>query len=399
LTADAGDKDSLLEAGLNLDPKKHNCLGVITTTNCDKTNLKIAITTKLIRPDLTVLARCESEVIAANMASFSTDYIIDPYVIFAERLGLAIQSSVKYLVQDWLIAVPGTKLRQEMPLPNGHWIICGLGRFGSKVARQMQQAGVAITVIDVREHLLAEYPSSVHGRGTEAETLSAAGIADAVGIIAGTGDDIDNLSIIMTARDINPNLFFVARQEKSDNNALFEAANINLIARRSHIVARRILALVTTPLLRPFLEYMLHQKDSWAERLAHQLEAILKGFAPNLWLVDISGIDAAGIQVCNTLNIKVTISDLSYTSQKQNEQPLVSTCLVLERGGQRIFLPEGEYEIKEGDRLLFAGRGRARREMFWTLSDPNRLLSYAAGIDLPRGAIWRWWYKKRQQKP
>ncbi|MCF6226646.1 MAG: NAD-binding protein [Xanthomonadales bacterium] len=398
LVADAGDKDSLIQAGLNPEHKKYNCLGVITTTNDDHTNLKIAITTKLLCPKLTVLARCESQVVAANMASFNTDYIIDPYQIFAERLGLAIQSSVKYLVQDWLIAVPGTQLRKEKPLPNGHWIICGLGRFGSKVAQQMQQAGVGITVIDVREHLLKNYPSSVHGRGTQAETLRAAGVADAVGIIAGTGDDVDNLSIIMTARDIKPDLFFVARQEKSDNSILFETAEIDLIARRSHIVARRILALVTTPLLRPFLEYMIHQKDNWAERLAHKLEPILKGRAPNLWLIDINGIDAAGVQVCNKLNIKVKITNLSHNSRFHNEQSLSSICLVLERGGQRIFLPEDEHEIKEGDRLLFAGRSRARRDMFWTLSDPNRLLSNAAGVDLPRGAIWRWWYKKRQHK-
>ncbi|MCF6262284.1 MAG: NAD-binding protein [Xanthomonadales bacterium] len=395
LSADAGDKDSLLQAGL----KNHNCLGVITTTNDDHTNLKIAITSKLLRPKLTVLARCESEVIAANMVSFNTDYVIDPYVIFAERLGLATRSSVKYLVQDWLIAVPGAKLRKEMPLPNGRWIICGLGRFGSKVAQQMQQAGIGITVIDVREHLLKDYPSAVHGRGTQAETLKSAGIADAVGIIAGTGDDVDNLSIIMTARAINPDLFFIARQEKSDNSALFEKAKIKLIARRSHIVARRILALVTTPLLRPFLEFMLHQKDSWAERLAHQLEPVLKGYAPNLWLLDINGINSAGVQVCSKFDIKVKIANLSHNSRVHNEQNLSSICLVLERGGQRIFLPEDEHEIKEGDRLLFAGRSRARREMFWTLSDPNRLLSHAAGVDLPRGAVWRWWYKKRQQKP
>ncbi|MBE9549162.1 MAG: potassium channel protein [Proteobacteria bacterium] len=394
LNADAGNKEALMAAGL----KKDNCLGVITTTNDDHTNLKIAITAKLLFPDKTVLARCESETIAANMESFGTNYVIDPYEIFAERLELAIHSSVKYLVQDWLIAVPGTELRKEIKPPDGRWIICGLGRFGSKVARRMLKAGVDITVIDVREHLLEEFPSSVQGRGTEAHTLREAGIEDAVGIIAGTGDDVDNLSIIMTARDLNPDLFFVGRQEKRNNDDLFKAAKADLIARRSHIVARRILALVTTPLLRPFLEFMIHQKDSWAQRLEHQLKAVLKGHAPNLWLVDIRGVDAEGLRICRKLNISVNIGDLSHNTRLEENQHLSCLCLVLERGSQRIFLPGDDYEIKEGDRLLFAGRSSARKEMFWTLSDPNRLLSYSAGVNLPRGAIWRWWYKKKNLK-
>ena len=64
---------------------------------------------------------------------------------------------------------------------------------------------------------------------------------DAVGIIAGTGDDMDNLSIIMTALELNPDLFVVARQENPQNDELFDASGAHLVARRSLIVARRIL--------------------------------------------------------------------------------------------------------------------------------------------------------------
>ncbi|MEJ2026222.1 MAG: nitrogen regulation protein NR(I) [Limibacillus sp.] len=43
-----------------------------------------------------------------------TDLTVDPYTIFAERFHLALIAPVKYLVQDWLISVPGTDLRTEM---------------------------------------------------------------------------------------------------------------------------------------------------------------------------------------------------------------------------------------------------------------------------------------------
>ena len=95
----------------------------VALTNQDPVNLKVAITSKLLRPDLPVMARAETRRVEDNMASFGTDAIIDPYQIFGERLSLALSSPVKYLVQDWLISVPGTRLREEMRPPEGRWIV------------------------------------------------------------------------------------------------------------------------------------------------------------------------------------------------------------------------------------------------------------------------------------
>jgi hypothetical protein len=68
---------------------------------------------------------------------------------------------------------------------------------------------------------------------------------------------------------------------------------------------------------------------------------------------------------------------------------------LLERGSHRLFLPETDQELLEGDRLLFAGRGAARQEMRFTLKEPTALSSYATGKTQPRGAIMRRLAKKR----
>ena len=65
---------------------------------------------------------------------------------------------------------------------------------------------------------------------------------------------IDNLSIVMTAKELNPDLFTVARQENPQNDELFDSSGADLVARRSLIVARRILAMATIPLLPVFIE-------------------------------------------------------------------------------------------------------------------------------------------------
>ena len=63
-----------------------NCAGVIAITNDDHANLTIAITSKLLRPDLPVLARSETRRVVANMASFGTDLTVDPLHDFRRTL-------------------------------------------------------------------------------------------------------------------------------------------------------------------------------------------------------------------------------------------------------------------------------------------------------------------------
>jgi Trk K+ transport system NAD-binding subunit len=380
-------------AGLN--PEITNCIGVIAITNKDHVNLTIAITSKLLRPELPVMARAETRRVVHNMASFGTDQAVDPYTIFAERFFLALKSPIKYLVQDWLISVPGTRLREELKPPDGRWILAGVGRFGSRMAAKLDEAGVDYTVIDVHPDRVAERPGSVLGRGTEAQTLMQAGVMEAEGIIAGTGDDVDNLSIVMTALELKPDLFVVARQESPRNDKLFDASGAHLIARRSLIVARRILAVSTTPLLPVFNEHMVHQDESFARTVGRRLGEVLGGYSPALWTVHISGACAESMRAARKEGTKIRLEHLLVNARTPTPESLPCVCLLLERDSLRLFLPEPGQELLKGDRLLFAGRGAARREMVFSLTEPTALVSLATGRPQPRGAIMRRLARKR----
>ena len=386
LAGDVTDRRLLELAGLY----NKNCLGIMAITNEDHANLTIAITSKLLRPELPVFARSETRRVSANMASFGTEVRVDPYTIFAERLYLALTSPTKYLVQDWLISVPGSELRTEMNPPSGRWIIAGLGRFGSRIAPQLEKAGMPYTVIDVHPDRVENRDGAVLGRGTEAETLIQAGVMDAVGIIAGTGDDMDNLSIIMTALELNPNLFAVGRQEIIQNNELFESSGADLVARRSIIVARRILAMAITPLLRVFLSHLVKEDEDFACAVKARLETVLHGRAPNLWMEDLTIKTAPAISIAAQENVKILLEHITHNLRMENPEKLECVCLLLERGASRLFMPGPRQQLHEGDRLLFAGRGSARNLLRWTLTDPNSLISFATGRKHPRGAIGRW---------
>ncbi|MEJ2178332.1 MAG: NAD-binding protein [Gammaproteobacteria bacterium] len=249
LHADASDSEILLNAGLG----SAFCIGVIAITRDDQVNLKIAIACKLLNRDVKVYCWAESRDTGANMASFDTEHIIYPYDTFADYLAIALSQPSTYLLQQWLSSPNGTMLTEPVFPPKGKWVLCGFGRFGKAVYQKLVTLGMPVTVIEEHPELTSPPDGSITGRGTEANTLEQARIHEAVGIIAGTNHDVNNLSIILTAKALCPNLFTIARQEFAINNSIFGAANIDLVTNHSKLISNELLALITTPLTADFL--------------------------------------------------------------------------------------------------------------------------------------------------
>jgi Trk K+ transport system NAD-binding subunit len=366
-------------------------------TNDDHANLTIAITSKLLRPDLTVLARSETPRVTANMASFGTDFILDPYAIFAERLHLALRSPIKYLALDWLISVPGSELWEPRQPPTGRWLICGLGHLGSLIAQKFEELAIPYTVIDVHPERVRGRLGSVQGRGTEPHTLLEAGVMEAVGIVACTGDDIDNLSIVMTARELNPGLYVVTRQERRENDPLFDACGAEVVARRGMILARQALLIATTPLLETFLQHLIRQDEHFAQKLTARLHPMLEGKAPAIWVAHLTGNMATDLVKAKQDGVAIALSHLLHNSREVAQQRLPCLCLLIERGASRTFLPESTEDLHAGDRLLFAGRESAQHEIAWSLTEPGALINSATGRIMPEGTL-RHWLGRRPAK-
>ncbi|OYW39928.1 MAG: hypothetical protein B7Z35_02470, partial [Hydrogenophilales bacterium 12-61-10] len=282
LTADARLPESLIAAGLH----HPQCAGVIALTNDDAVNLSVAVTTKLLRPELPILCRADLLDTAANMASFGVEDVVNAFELFGEHLGIAINNPGHHLLYQWLTGVPGEPLAMPMEPPRGMWLVCGYGRFGKAVARHLDKQGNQLVVVD--EHPPVDHERTVTGRGTEAHTLIEAGIEQAVGIVAGTHDDINNLSIAMTARQLKPGLFIVLRQNRHANAALFERFAAHATVQPSSIVAHEFLSLLTTPLLPRFFSLALHQGDAWADIALSRIAAVVGDTVPEVWVRELS---------------------------------------------------------------------------------------------------------------
>lgn len=388
LAADARLPDNLAAAGL----RKDQCRGVLALTNDDQANLAVAMTTRLLEPNVPVLARAMSRETAANMASFGTHHIINPFARFGEQLALAIAAPANYRLVSWLTGLPGTMLEPEAAPPRGAWVVCGYGRFGREVVRAFRAQGLEVTIIDPQA-ADGGGPPSVRGTGTEAEPLVKAGIRQAVGIVAGTDDDVNNLSIVVTARELNPNLYTIVRQNLQANHALFEAFDADMTMVSSELIASECLAVIRAPLLGPFLEVARSESADWANALLERLERQIGQRAPAMWSVTLNIGEAPAFYRLLMEHGHATVADLIRDPADRDAQ-LPCVPLYLARGGERFVLPEYNLALQAGDHILFAGRSAARERQRPMFFNPNIRDYVLTGNEGPGG--WAW---QRRSKP
>jgi len=385
LVADASLPETLVLAGL----EHPRCEGVIALYADDHINLKIAISAKLLNPQLQVICRAASHDTQANMESFNTDAVINPFDSFADRLAMALHSPDSHLLYEWLTASPGEPLATRINPPHGTWVLCGYGRFGKALARHLDYEGISTVIVEATPERVNAPEGTVRGRGTEAVTLREAHIERAVGIVAGTDDDANNLSIIVTARMLKSGLFMVARQNQRENDALFEAAGLDLVMQRSRAIARRILSLVSTPLLIHFLRHLRHESNDWAAQLIGRLRPLIGDEAPEVWTVDITPAGARALHEALSDGQTMSCGEL-LSDPRQRQDMLPALVLMIRRGQEEILLPVADAPIQANDRLLLAGRREISRILDMTLFHADALTYVLTGKTGPHGALWRW---------
>ncbi len=386
LAADARRPLSLQEAGL----QHPQCAGVVAVTNVNETNLMVAIASKLLHPEIQVICRADSRDVEANMASFGTDEIVDPFETFARHLGIALDRPCLYLLQRWLGGEHGALLEDPVyPPRDGYWLVCGYGRFGKAMVEKLDQLGIRSVVVESRPDLTGEPPEGyVLGRGTEAETLVQAGIHEAVGLIAGTDDDANNLSIVMTARQLRPDLFVIQRQNRSENGALVAAVQANMVMHPSAIIAERIRVQLGTPLLAAFFARALHQENAWACELASRLSALLGERVPLVCELTLDEEHATAVLRALAEGETVTLGEV-LRDPWDRRRSLRCMVLLLARAGQHHLLPDEDFPLQAGDRLLVTGRDAAFTRLAWNLNHDAALEYVRTGRAIPQGWIWR----------
>jgi voltage-gated potassium channel len=142
-----------------------------------------------------------------------------------------------------------------------HYIICGYGRVGRRVAAEFRAAGVPYVVLDFSDHAKAAALEHgdllVEGRGTEDEDLLRAGLDHARGLVASADSDADNLYITLSARSVRPDLTIVARASDEAAEKKLRLAGADRVVLPYASAGRTIANLVLKPQVSAFLDVVM----------------------------------------------------------------------------------------------------------------------------------------------
>jgi voltage-gated potassium channel len=134
---------------------------------------------------------------------------------------------------------------------SGHVIVCGYGRIGVMLARELAAAGTPLIVLERDADRVAEAEAAGHltlaGDATEEELLVRAGVGRARTLATVLPDDAANVFITLSARSLCPEIEIIARGEVPTTESKLRQAGANQVVLPTHIGAERIARMVLYP--------------------------------------------------------------------------------------------------------------------------------------------------------
>lgn len=166
----------------------------------------------------------------SNLGRYFTIVLI---VVGVGTMFYTFSSFMSFMVEGEMMKILGRrKVETRIKKLKDHYIVCGFGRIGSLICKELAKKPVPFLVVenkpDLRERLNQEGYLYIIGDATLDETLLEAGILKARGIVSVLPSDADNVFITLTARGLRPDLFIVARageEEKSEQKLLRAGAD------------------------------------------------------------------------------------------------------------------------------------------------------------------------------
>jgi len=123
-----------------------------------------------------------------------------------------------------IVTLTARKFRERMEKRveklKDHYILCGYGRMGRVIASHLRREGVDFVVVDnspeIVEAIWQEGGYAIEGEATNDDVLEKAGIHRAKGLVSVLSKDAENVFVVLTASQLNPDLYIVARANNED---------------------------------------------------------------------------------------------------------------------------------------------------------------------------------------
>ena len=167
-------------------------------------------------------------------------------------------------------ALGARRMSKDIDRLSGHTIICGYGRMGTTLARELRDAGHPFVAIDTMGGVSAFVDGEddylvIHGDATEEDVLERAGIRRAGMLAAVLSDDAVNVFVTLTARAMNPDLTIIARGEDRRTESKLRSCGADTVVMTTTIGAAKISQLILRPTADELLDRLTDGSDAAAD--------------------------------------------------------------------------------------------------------------------------------------
>lgn len=203
---------------------------------------------------VTTVGFSEVRPLDADAKIFTVFLIVTSVFIF----GFAISVITEYLLgRNSLQILKKKKVKKKIDSLSNHVVVCGYGRNGMQAAERLKEYKRPFVVIERDKEVLEHHEDDalfIEGDANEDEILYAAGIERAQYLITALPDDAANLFIVLSARQLNKNLFIISRASQITSQAKLRLAGANKVIMPDKIGGDHMASLVVMPDLITFMD-------------------------------------------------------------------------------------------------------------------------------------------------
>lgn len=199
--------------------------------------------------------------LSPNGMIFTAFLIIFSFGIFA----YAVTTLTRYIVEGvYRNTIKDTRVKRKIDRLTDHVVICGYGRNGKQAATELLDHHVPILIVEKDPEIIQGLRNSsdmlyVEGDAVDEDILTQCRLPYAKALISALPVDADNLFVVLTAKETNPNLTIISRASMDHADVKLKRAGATNVIMPDKIGGQRMAKLVAQPDIVEFVDYMLLQ--------------------------------------------------------------------------------------------------------------------------------------------
>jgi len=222
------------------------------------------------------------------------------------------------------------KMSKNLEQISNHYIVCGFGRMGSQIAEHLLENNLNFVIIENEPNNVTKLNEReylyVNGDATDDDALAKAGVKRAKGLVAVLSTDAENVFTTLSARELNQNIFIVARAIDEGTEGKLKKAGADRVVKPYELGGNRMVQLLLRPGVTDFIEGIARKKE-----------------------VDIS---LEQIVVCKGSNlVGLTLAESPIRSELD-----IIIIAVDKSGGNFVYNPQSSAKIEVDDKLIAIGQ-------------------------------------------